>query len=271
MTAATALTHSHSARFDAAAVVTVAGGAAVVAGTVLPWLSTAAGLQVLTGLDGVNGRLLAGGGLAAILAGLVALKRASAVWASAMLGFALLAFSSWLLVALLGTLRELAANPLVLAQAGPGLFVTTAGAAAVFSPLLWKAPAAPARTSTAPSALWPISLAVAAVVAGLVHVAVSPQHMGEHLLLGAGMLAVGVAQLGLAPAVLLRPSRTTLRLAVIGNAAAIVVWALAGAGLLPLTDHAGGDGAAAVVVVAEVVVITAALRIARVASRGSVM
>ena len=59
-------------------------------------------------------------------------RRAAVVrWALAAIGLLLLGYASYLVVGLLATMRGLAAQPLAVPQLGPGLFVSTVGAALV--------------------------------------------------------------------------------------------------------------------------------------------
>jgi hypothetical protein len=116
-------------RAQAAALV---GGALVMLGAVLPWLTLYAGLQRYGGLIGLHGRLLFAGGAVATAAGVAALRvrRRWLRWGTALLGLALLAFTGWLLVRLDEMLhRDLSA--MLVPRAGPGLFVGLLGAALV--------------------------------------------------------------------------------------------------------------------------------------------
>jgi hypothetical protein len=108
----------------------VVGGALIAIGAFLPWLSLFAGLHPLRGVIGLNGRLLAAGGVVCLVAGVrcwhrpaVRLQRAVAV-----LGWALSGFAIWLVIQLLITYRELRANPMVVPRLGPGLFLALVGA-----------------------------------------------------------------------------------------------------------------------------------------------
>ena len=226
-------------RISAPAATTLLGGIAVVVGAALPWLSTLAGLQVLTGLDGVNGRLLALGGVAAAILGVTGLRTASSAvrWASGLLGFALLAFSAWLLLALRMTAQQLAENPLALASVGPGLYVATAGAAAVFAPLLWLKSSQDRDTGRRPAAVWPSITAAAVAMAGLLHLVVGPQHAAENPLLGVGMVLTGAAQVAVAAMVALAPSRARLRGLLAVNVGALAAWAGITMRLLPIEQH----------------------------------
>ena len=106
------------------------GGALVCVGTMLPWLSFFAGLQSLSGLVGLYGRILFASGAIAVLSGTAMLQRRHP-WmrlATAVLGVMQAVFIVWLLVGLRSTLRELGMHAMLLARPGPGLFVALAGA-----------------------------------------------------------------------------------------------------------------------------------------------
>jgi hypothetical protein len=117
--------------------VTVGGGATVILGAWLSWLSVFAGLQPYRGVDVWNGRLLAAGGALSIVAGVWFLRRNSLRlrWGIGLLGFVLAAFASWSALESLAIYRELSADPLVVARLGPGLIVVVAGALLVFATL----------------------------------------------------------------------------------------------------------------------------------------
>src|SRR6266496_365404 len=93
----------------------IAGGAIVILGVWLSWFSLFAGLQPYGGVDVFNGRLLAGGGVLSVLAGIWFLWRSGSRlrWGIGLLGFATLAFASWSLVQLLIIYRQLAADPMM--------------------------------------------------------------------------------------------------------------------------------------------------------------
>src|SRR5262245_61759152 len=115
----------------------IAGGATVIWGTWLSWFSLFAGLQPYRGVDVLNGRLLAAGGLLSIVAGAwfwVSGDRRLR-WGIGLLGFALLAFASWSGLQVRIIYRALAADPLLVARQGPGLVVAVIGALAIFATL----------------------------------------------------------------------------------------------------------------------------------------
>jgi hypothetical protein len=118
----------------------VVGGVIIVAGTWLSWFSLFAGLQPYRGIDVLNGRLLACGGLLSILAGIGLFRRYSLRlrWGIGLLGFALLAFASWSLLQLLVTYRQLSADLFVFVRMGPGLEVVVAGALIIFATMFFR-------------------------------------------------------------------------------------------------------------------------------------
>lgn len=106
------------------------GGALVCVGTMLPWMTFFAGLQSLSGLVGLYGRMLFASGALAVLSGAAMLQRRDR-WllpATAALGVIQTIFIVWLLVGLRSTLRQLDMHAMLLARPGPGLFVALVGA-----------------------------------------------------------------------------------------------------------------------------------------------
>src|SRR5262245_6083114 len=115
----------------------IGGGAIVILGAWLSWFSLYAGLQPYRGVDVLNGRLLAAGGVVSMLAGICFLRgRGRRLrWGIGLLGFAMLAFASWSAVQLLILYRELAADAMIVARLGPGLMVVVAGSLVIFATL----------------------------------------------------------------------------------------------------------------------------------------
>jgi hypothetical protein len=107
----------------------VASGVLIAIGAFLPWLSLFAGLHPLRGVIGLNGRLLAAGGVVGLVAGVCYWRRPvpRLRQAVAVLGWVLAGFSIWLTAQLLLTYRDLRANPMLVPQLGPGLFLALAG------------------------------------------------------------------------------------------------------------------------------------------------
>lgn len=113
--------------------IAVASGLLVVGGAFLPWLSLFAGLHPMRGVIGLNGRLLAAGGILCLLAGVYywrhpapRLGRALAVLAAGLTGF-----SIWLTIQLFITYHGLRTNPMLVPRLGPGLFIALGGSLAV--------------------------------------------------------------------------------------------------------------------------------------------
>jgi hypothetical protein len=108
------------------------GGALVMLGAWLPWLTLFAGLQRYSGLMGAHGRLLfAGGGLAIIASlAMVRSRHRGIRWATVLLGLTLLGFNWWLFIGLNQTLHH-GLNTMLVPRAGPGLFVASLGIALV--------------------------------------------------------------------------------------------------------------------------------------------
>lgn len=111
----------------------VLGGALVATGALLPWLTLFAGLQHYSGLIGLYGRLVLAGGIAAVALGLAMFAR-PARWlhvGGLTLGLTLTIFTMWLVGRLFETMHGVAADAMLIARPGPGLFVTMAGAVLV--------------------------------------------------------------------------------------------------------------------------------------------
>ncbi len=115
---------------------TLIGAALVAVGVTLPWLSFFAGLQPVTALGTPNGTLLFA---AAAVVGALALavvargSRRLARRGLTIAGIVLTAFSAYLVVGLISIYRDVSADPLVVAQLGPGLAVVGAGALLVLA------------------------------------------------------------------------------------------------------------------------------------------
>lgn len=110
-------------------VIGIAGGTLVIVGSWLPWFTLYAGLHPLRGITGLNGQLLAAGGLLAAFVGLLLLMkpRRSFHWLLCSLGLCLTLFTAWILAGVPATYRAMQENPLLVAQLGPGLWVVLGG------------------------------------------------------------------------------------------------------------------------------------------------
>ena len=204
-----------------ATLIAIAGGAIAVVGSALPWVTIFRGAQTLTGWDG-NGRYLAGLAVASVASTLlflrsgrpIALRRLALLSGSAVaVGLAL---EIWQLARSVssGSLSVRILDPTV----GPGPFVMLAGAL-----LLLAVVAIPVSGAKFPAGLWPrVALAGALFVAGWIHIALTPEHLGESTVLGAGFLVAGLAQLSLAGVIAVRPSDLAYY-AVVGLSMALVM------------------------------------------------
>jgi len=115
------------------------GGALVMLGASLPWLTLFAGLQQYSGMIGSHGQILFAGGALAVVTGAITMSRRARGWirwASGILGLLLLGFTGWLGAGLVETLHR-GVSAMLVPRAGPGLFVSGVGAALVAAaPLL---------------------------------------------------------------------------------------------------------------------------------------
>jgi hypothetical protein len=82
-------------------------------------------------------------------------------------------------------------------------------------------------------------LAAASTAAGVIHLAVIPEHFEEWMLAGVFFVALAVFQLLWALLVVARPQRLALAAGVVVNAAVIAVWAISRTGGFPWGPHAG--------------------------------
>lgn len=124
----------HSARILTGAIALI-GAALVAVGVTLPWLSFFAGLQPVTALGTPNGMLLLAGAAVVGALALAVVARGSRLARRGLTiaGIVLTAFSAYLVVGLISIYRDVSADPLVVAQLGPGLAVVGAGALLVLA------------------------------------------------------------------------------------------------------------------------------------------
>jgi hypothetical protein len=227
--------------------VAIGGGVLTMVGALLPWLSVFAGLKTYAGVAGLNGRLLLAGGALGVLGGLgyLASGRPALRWGLGLWGFVLLAFAGWLIVQLLATYQHAAEDPLLLSRLGPGLFVATAGAAAMAGTLL----IGPTRSTVEPhsppvvtrplASLVAVDLALLSGAAAIIHFAVIGQHLREFWLFGALFAVAALAQLAWALLAVARPSQRVWVVGAVGNAVVIVVWIVSRTVGLPVGAEAG--------------------------------
>ncbi len=122
-------THAEQRDWLGGAIATT-GGAALVTGALLPWMSLFAGLQPYPGVTGLYGRMLLVGGAFAVCCGIAMVVRARPWLRTAVgaLGIVLAAFAAWVLHGLHVTTHALEHDPLLVARPGPGVFVALTGA-----------------------------------------------------------------------------------------------------------------------------------------------
>lgn len=222
------------------------GGALVVSGVLLPWLSLYGGLERLNGFAGGNGKLLAAGGAVCVVAGAwLAVRGGRALrFVIGGLGFLLAAFSAELLAQLLATYRSLEGG-LTFARLGPGLFVSAAGAVLVLGTVflgdrasITASPAATTAEGSLALALVP-GLALLSAGAGIIHLSVVAEHMHEARSFGTFFLVSGIAQLAWAVLASGTLSRRAVLAACIGNASIVALWVVSRTSGLPIGPEPG--------------------------------
>jgi hypothetical protein len=200
----------------------VAGGAAVIAGAAMPWLSVFAGLHSYPGLAGRNGQLLAATGVVTMLIafGYGWHGRTALRYALGAAGFVLSLAVAYLLAQLWVTYHAL--HDMFLPALGPGLFVAAAGALAVTATMFVRDASSRRRQPAERSG---IGMAALAAGAGAIHLSVAAPHLGEYALYGVFFVGVGIAQIGWSVAVLLFGPTRWLRLSAIANLLVVGLWA----------------------------------------------
>ncbi len=129
--------------------VALAGGAGVVAGCVLPWVTAFAGLVTIPGTLGDNGKALTAAGILIAATGLWHLITGStaARWAIGVGGIGVAGYSGDLLIRLAASLRG--GDSMILLRGGPGLWVVAAGGLIAFATLFLPATRVPATPAPA--------------------------------------------------------------------------------------------------------------------------
>ena len=223
-----------------AAILGLLGAGVLAYGVTQPWVSTFAGLLTQSGWGTRNGTILFAGAVASAVLAVAQVVFATTMlrWLLALVGFAAVGFAGYLLIQLYTVTQ--ATDSMVLLGKGPGLYISTAGAAIVFATIFLPMPSAAtarprfvsegrgedaglsAGESTgllrALSSRLRFPAALLAVVAGLAHVPVTPEHLNEAPYIGGMFIALTTVCVLLAAAMLLWDSP--------------VVWATLGASCL---------------------------------------
>ncbi|MEX1172807.1 MAG: hypothetical protein WEG56_09370 [Chloroflexota bacterium] len=194
------------------ALVAGVGGAMAVAGSALPWLSLYAGLQPISGLEGLNGRILMGLGLIALALSMAHLIRGGTTtrWLLAVTGFAIVALGGWLVIQMLQAAATTLADPLLVARIEPGLPIAIIGGSLVFATVFAPMPGQVARPESRPASrlsAMHLALVAALLLPGLIHIVLAPEHLQSSIALGLGFGVTGAAQVAIAWFVLRRRSR----------------------------------------------------------------
>ncbi len=237
------MVRAESGRRRLTAATAFAAGAAVIAGAALPWLTVFAGLHSYSGLAGLNGRVLAAGGAAAMVLGAwyAARGRTSLRYAIGALGFALALFSAYLMAQLLVTYHSL--HGMFVPALGPGVFVAAGGALLLVGTLLID-PKAPGNQRLASGLDAPVAAMIAlSAGAGAIHLSVAGGHFHEYWLFGAFFVALGIAQVAWAALLAIHGPSRALLIAATGNVAVVALWIASRTSGLPLGSHLGAPEA----------------------------
>jgi hypothetical protein len=114
----------------ASSLAAITGGATLVVGARLPWMSFYVGLKPLRGTRGLNGQLLFACGVALVIAGLVlAIRPQRRIQvAVGVIGTTSTVYAIYLLARMQMAVRHIEVhNPMMFAKQGPGLFVVLVG------------------------------------------------------------------------------------------------------------------------------------------------
>ena len=210
-------------RHRIAGLVASAAGVGVIAGAAFPWLTVFHGLRSYAGISGLNGRLLAGGGAAAVvLGGWSAIQpRRQLRYAIGGLGFALALACAYLMAQLLDIYHGL--QGVYLPTIGPGLPIAAASSLVMIATLFVGVDEAPGDLDLhlQPSAATLLALSAGA---GTIHLAVAAEHFVEFPLYGVFFIVLGGAQLGWAALIVIRGLSRTLLLLGTGNAVVAWLW-----------------------------------------------
>lgn len=214
---------------------------AVGAGSALPWVVLFAGLRPLPGF------VLEGGPLAAVAVAGLALPAVAAREGGARVlrPLAVLAGVAVAVAAVTAGIRIAVfvadpgpAGPLSQPAAGPGAWLTAAGGVLVAATAI-VAPVPHRRLGR--SGGLRLALAVLLFVAGGIHLLLTPEHLGQSPVLGAGFLAAGLAQLALAAVLVAGVGRADDLVPAATVAVDVALVALYGYAVLVGLPFGGGD------------------------------
>jgi hypothetical protein len=239
----------------APAVVGLIGAATCAYGVTLPWLTTYNGLLSQSGWGTRNGTIVFTGAVAAaVLAASQLLRPHLATrWLLALAGFALAGFAGYLVIELYAVFSEL--DGMTFAAKGPGLYVVAAGSATIFATVFLPMPGAAAAKSSNPRTIDSVSAAPSrptprllsaigsplrypaaglALVAGLAHVPVTPEHLREAPYIGVMFIVLTTACVLLAAALLIVDSVLVWSTLGVTTMVAVVAYAVSRTIGLPL-------------------------------------
>jgi hypothetical protein len=233
------------------------GGALTVAGVFLPWVRVFAGLESFSGSRGLYGEALLTAAAVAIGIGIVRFSfNVELRGASVLAGSVLVSIAGFVAYQAIAGVRSF--DPMLLPTTGPGPFVALAGGVVVLGGALWGSATSELDVPIDRIA-WRI-LALLSGGAGAIHLAASPDHLGEWKPLGVAFIVAGLLQLLWAVSVVEQPSRILLVVGAAGNVVFIAAWAVSRTSGFPIGPDAGVPEA-----VGLADVITIALEIALVA------
>jgi hypothetical protein len=200
-------------------------------------------------------------------------------WLLALAGFALAGFAGYLVIQLYAVFSEL--DGMTFAAKGPGLYVVAAGAAMIFATIFLPMPGAAAEALNPPTvgavsapsrkmrlllagidSPWRYPAAGLALVAGLAHVPVTPEHLREAPYIGVMFIVLTTACILLAAALLIVDSVLVWTTLGVTTMVAVVAYAISRTVGLPLmADDVGNwlEPLGIVSVVAETAVSALAL------------
>ncbi len=190
----------------------------------LPWVTVFGGLQPIPGFQ-LDGGYLAGIAIAVLVLTLVAARAGGArilrplAIIGALVVIADAAYATNRISAFVADPGPAAA--LIQPTAGPGAYLMVLAGVVLLASVV----ALPARHGNLASGLGSRLVAAGALFgAGWIHLVLTPQHLTESTLLGAGFLAFGITQLGLAGATLVRPRRWVYYGIIVVNVALVLTY-----------------------------------------------